>query len=230
MVFLHPKHTPCHSKKAQFLVTMKVSDVQDWVLLLASTNSQLQLSTLNAHSDSTEEMISCLRCVCDFASACRFDLVTVLRRKIAINSAKYNPTVCLRRDAIHKYTEDAHKTGFTKGDNRHQAVVKEENLHCQGVTELSVEVFDGLIHQLELFSAECGWNHMCTTRSLLSSVLCEMGELAEVFQWTEGTLDFDRVPMDQTNHLASAIAAVPVYLLHICRVNHWNGTALFQKN
>jgi hypothetical protein len=180
---------------------MKVSDVQDWLLLLVSANSQLQLSILNADSDCTEKMKWSLRCLCDFASACGFDLVTVLQQKIAINSTKYNPNMCLRRDKIHKYTEDAHNAGFTKGENRHRAVVKEEDLHSQDATELGVDVFDGLIDQLELFSSERGWNHMYTTMSLLSSVLCEMGELAEVFQWTNGALAFGSAPMDQMNHL-----------------------------
>jgi NTP pyrophosphatase (non-canonical NTP hydrolase) len=210
-------------------IAMKVSDVQDWVLSLASTNSQLQLAILNADSCQTEKMKSCLRCVCGFASACGFDLVTVLRRKIAINREKYDPKLCVGRTAIHKYTEDALITGHTKDENRHRAVVKNGDQHSVVANELGMDVFDDLIVQLERFSVERGWNHMYTTRSLLSSVLCELGELAEVFQWTDGSLDLDSVPMDQLNHLASEMADVTIYLLHICRVNRWCGSTFFSE-
>jgi NTP pyrophosphatase (non-canonical NTP hydrolase) len=202
-------------------MTLSVADVQaailKWALAVASLGPCVLPKKEKGHG--AQCMRDCLLGAIGICRQCGYPFLLVLKRKMELNRKKYIPGLCRERSDIMKYTVDSHVSGVGEAENKNKQVVFAED--PIGARE-DVHSLDSAARELWEFANERNWLSKYNETSLMLSIHTEMGELCEVLQWADGRLDFGTIAHDKKNQLASEIADVTLYLLHLCRVMGWD--------
>ena len=73
--------------------------------------------------------------------------------------------------------------------------------------------------KIEKFAEDRDWHQFHTPRNLVLSILAELGELAEVFQWRTDTEINNGIELEKIRgKYEEEIADVAIYLLRLCQV------------
>jgi dCTP diphosphatase len=110
-------------------------------------------------------------------------------------------------------TEYSTETGITKDEGQ-------STLHLE--TELSVtnaslrEALPELTLAIRCFAAERNWSKYHLPRNLLLALMGELGELAELFQWSKD--EYQRLSRELVDKAGQEIADVAIYLIRLSDV------------
>eukprot|EP00804_Cyclotella_cryptica_P008477 CCRYP_003977-RA/>CCRYP_003977-RA protein AED:0.07 eAED:0.07 QI:620/1/1/1/1/1/2/219/292 len=130
------------------------------------------------------------------SGVCGIDLRLSILKKMELNGRKYPVELCKGKSG--KYTKYSKHTGITKtegqstGDTNLNDISFESTISDDGEThndDLGEEIdntttIEGVTLLLRQFATERLWNRYHTPRNIALALLGEVGELAELFQWS----------------------------------------------
>lgn len=148
------------------------------------------------------------------ACVCEIDLCTSILKKVELNGRKYPVELC--KGKSEKYTNYSDHTGITTTEG--QSTVHSPTKSSSNAMEDTITI-EGITFLLRNFANERLWNRYHTPRNIALALLGEMGELAELFQWSgdEGGRSMD---VEELDKIGQEIADVTIYLLRLADVCH----------
>lgn len=152
----------------------------------------------------------------DTAATCNLDLCVCILKKIELNSKKYPAELCKGKSG--KYTDYSEHTGITATEG--QCTINTPTKTSSNDMEDTTSV-EGVTILIRNFADERMWHRHHCPRNISLAMLGEVGELAEIFQWTkdEGELEV-LLSEKQLDKIGQEIADVAIYLLRLADVCH----------
>ena len=130
--------------------------------------------------------------------------------------------ICSLQGKSGKYTNYSEHTGITttEGQSTIDSPIKTSSHRANNINEDSTTI-EGMTSLIRNFANERQWYRYHTPRNIALALLGEVGELAELFQWSgdEG-LVHDVLSEETLDKAGQEIADVSIYLLRLCDVCH----------
>ncbi|EED90815.1 predicted protein [Thalassiosira pseudonana CCMP1335] len=122
-------------------------------------------------------------------NVCDIDLCTSVLKKVELNGRKYPVELCKGKSG--KYTNYSSQTGITKseGQSTIDSPIKDNSdvdvsRNDEDGGEEDTTTVEGITFLIRHFANERLWNRFHTPRNIVLALLGEVGELAELFQWS----------------------------------------------
>ncbi|KAL7514655.1 hypothetical protein ACHAXN_012447 [Cyclotella atomus] len=161
---------------------------------------------------------------------CGIDLRLSVLSKMELNGRKYPVELCKGKSG--KYTKYSQQTGITKTEGQSTLYNDINNISLEShesEQEADTETIEGVTLLLRQFALDRLWDRFHTPRNVALALIGEVGELAELFQWS-GDVD-ETKSGDQTASLVAIgwkdeevdkvgqeIADVTIYLIRLADV------------
>ncbi|GKY94739.1 dCTP pyrophosphatase 1-like [Mayamaea pseudoterrestris] len=145
------------------------------------------------------------------AARLELDLSTCIYKKMELNRKKYPAELCTGKAG--KYTEYSKETGITKDEGQSTLHV---TLNALPKHASLGDALPELTAAIRRFATERSWSKYHLPRSLLLALLGELGELAELFQWSKD--EAQPLSPELVDKAGQEIADVTIYLIRLADV------------
>ena len=197
-------------------VVYSVSELREVIINIGMSISELA----NNHVSIEQEhlIIRIILGLIRMSSMLSISLVSCIQTKMLINSQKYNKELCLSSGgSIEKYTAYSEITGIFSDKTVKMNLDHITNTNDEKQKREFVESYKSLYMLVSDFAQGRNWINRYDQQTLLISLFCELGELAEVLQWEDARKAVKQLSNDQTDRLAGEIADVAIYSIHFLR-------------